>query len=119
MEYINEMYDMHKEFNEADFGGILTTPRMLIKRNRNKWGWYEYRAHRDWKPIRHELKRATITLTDGCWDLDEGSEGETRGTMLHEMIHQYQCEVLNEAPHHNEIFHKWAAKLKKKYGVCV
>jgi len=38
------------------------------------------------------------------------------GTLLHEMIHQYQAEILDEAPHHNEVFHEMVRSLEDKYG---
>lgn len=108
---IQYLYDLFDEFNEEEFGNKLQPITLLIKRNSTKDGYYEYRAHRNWKPIRNELKRASITIASGCWD-----EDSVEGTLLHEMIHQYQCEILDSAPDHNRFFNAWARKLEKKYG---
>ena len=111
---INYLYELFDEFNEEEFGGKLQPITLLIKRNSTKDGYYEYRAHRNWKPIRKELKRAHIVIADACWE-----EDSVEGTLLHEMIHQYQCEVMNTAPHHNRQFNSWCRKLERKYGFSV
>jgi hypothetical protein len=119
MQYIKQLYTLHEEFNAADFDGQLHPIRVLIKRNPRKWGWYEYKAHKDWRPVRKSLWKATITITDGCWDEEGTTDDDLYGTMLHEMIHQWQCEILDEAPHHNDVFKAKATELSKKYGVEV
>lgn len=111
MNRIRYLWQLHDEFNEEDFGNELCHITILIKKNRHKDGWYLYRAHRDWTPIVTELHRASITISEGCWP-----EGTVEGTLLHEMIHQYQCEVLGVAPHHNDLFNKMAEELEIKYG---
>ncbi len=109
--YLRELFN---EINEDNFGGKLHNITLLIKRNRSKDGWYMYRARRDWAPIIHEGKRASITICEDCWP-----EGTVDGTLIHEMIHQYQCEVMHQIPHHNRLFKSWARKLERKYGVVV
>ena len=114
MKRIYELRNNWHEINDAVFGGGLTPITLLCKRNQTRDGWYEYRAHADWTPIRHELWRASIVVCDGCWP-----EGTVLGTLAHEMIHQYQCEVLNVAPHHDEQFQRLASALEKRYGVTI
>jgi len=108
---IGELRALHHFFNQDDFSGVLSTPYLFLSRTRNRDGYYEYRAHRDWTPIRQELKRASITISEWCWE-----ENTMEGTLLHEMIHQYQAEILDEAPHHNEVFHEMVRSLEDKYG---
>jgi hypothetical protein len=111
---IDDLHMLWDEFNEAEFGGKLTNITLLIKRNTTKDGWYEYKAHKNWKPIRDQLWKASITICHGCWD-----EDTVEGTLLHEMVHQYQCEVLDRAPHHDAIFTQMAKRLERKYKVKV
>ena len=107
---IQYLYTLFDEFNEEVFDNQLLTIPILLKRNTTKDGWYEYRSHRDWTPVRSDLPRASIAISDFCFE-----EDSVEGTLLHEMIHQWQCEVLNEAPHHNKTFNDFARKLEKKY----
>jgi len=111
---IYELRNLWHEFNDNDFAGRLTPITLLCKRNQSKDGWYEYRAHADWTPIRHELWRAAIVVCDGCW-----AEGVMQGTLAHEMIHQYQCEVLDVAPHHDSTFKRMARALEAKYDIVI
>ncbi len=108
---LEELFD---QYNKDDFGGKLMMITLLLKRNKTKDGWYEYRAHRDWKPQRQDLHRAHIAISDYCFE-----ENIVEGAMLHEMIHQYQCEVMDVAPDHDEFFIEWANRLGEKYGVDV
>ena len=114
MTRIHELENLHDWYNDHEFGFELNKLTLLITRNRHKDGYYEYRAHKDWTPIRHELWRASITICDGCW-----AEGTVEDTLVHEMIHQWQAEILNEAPHHNETFVKKAKELDQKYDLEV
>jgi len=117
LDRIDDLIAMHDEFNAADFSNKLMSITILIKRNQSKDGWYEYRTGRGqggWKPIPGELSRADIVITEGCWDEDSVEE-----TLLHEMIHQYQAEVLHLATHHDAIFKSIARKLEKKYGYSI
>jgi len=107
---IDDLCNLHDEYNEAEFDGKLRSITLLIKRQATKDGWYEYKAHKDWTPIRDQLWKASIVLSEGCWE-----EDSVEGTLLHEMIHQYQCEVLNRAPHHDAVFTQMARRLGRKY----
>lgn len=108
---IGELRYLHHLYNMEDFNGKLSTPRFLLSRTRNRDGYYEYRGHHDWTPIRSELKRASITISKGCWE-----EGSVEGTLLHEMVHQYQAEILDVAPHHDTDFLNMVKILEDKYG---
>jgi hypothetical protein len=124
MNRLEELHDMFDEHNEEDFGGKLRPIRILLKRNEHRDGFYEYRAHKNWMPIRSELKRAVIVLSDGLWDEEQDQEeGEDRPmvqeALVHEMVHQYQCEVENVPPHHDEGFEKWCKYFDEKYGIDI
>jgi len=117
LDRIDDLHAMHDEFNKEDFGGKLNKITLLIKRNRTKDGWYEYRTGKNqggWCPIRDELPFACIVVTEGCW-----KEDSVEGTVLHEMLHQYQAEVLHKATSHDAIFKSMARKLEKKYGYSI
>ena len=115
---IGVLQQLFDEFNEDEFDGKLTQIRLLIKRNCHRDGYYEFKSQTrngdKWMPCREQLHKATITISDGCWE-----EDSVRGTLLHEMMHQYQCEVLDEAPHHTKFFNDWAKKLERKYKFTV
>jgi hypothetical protein len=115
LDRIDYLHQLHDEFNKNDFGNKLMKITILIKKNMNKDGWYEYRTEKrngdSWSPAVRELHRACIVLSEGCWE-----EDSVEGTLLHEMIHQYQAEVLNRATSHDAIFSSMARKLENKYG---
>ena len=98
------------------------TIRMLIKRNTTTDGWYEYQTESRikgkrgslWLPKRDRLHNAHININQGCW-----KEGTVEGTMLHEMVHQYQAEVLDLPTSHDAIFCSIARRLERKYGIYV
>ena len=111
--YLSELYD---KYNEEEFGGKLTPVTLLIQRNERAHGWHDYKAHgnKDDAPIRSELKRATIVISEMAFD-----EDEVEGTLLHEMIHHYQAVVLNRQTNHDAIFCSIARRLERKYGISV
>ena len=115
---IGVLQELFDEFNEDDFDGKLMQIRLLIKRNTHKDGWYLYKAHTrngdPWMPLRADLHRSSISISDDCW-----KEETVRGTLLHEMIHQYQCEILDEAPHHDALFNEFALRMEDKYNLTV
>lgn len=117
LDRIDDLHALHDEFNRDVFNNKLLHITVLIKRNRSKHGWYEYRTGKHqggWGPIKEELPRACIVINEGCWEDDS-----VEGTMLHEMIHQYQAEVLGQATSHDATFKSIARKLEKKYGYSV
>ena len=118
---IGYLQALHDHYNEEEFGGKLMPIGILIKRNQRKDGWYEYVTEkRDgprseaWWPRRDRLDKAVIILNEGCWD-----EGTVDGTLLHEMIHQYQAEVLDRKASHDAILCSIARRLERKYGFKV
>lgn len=118
---------LHQEFNESDFGGKLRDIPILMKRNKTKDGWYEYHTRKrtgedtghkgsGWCPDRNRLEDAYIVITDLCY-----AEGEdlVQGTLLHEMIHQYQAEILDRPGSHDAIFTSMARRLERKHGIKI
>jgi len=111
---ISQLHELHDGYNLEDFDDKLMPITLLITRNRSKDGIYEYSGRKDWSPIVERLYKATITISDGCWP-----EGIVEDALLHEMIHQYQCEVLNVVPHHDKQFNDMCEVLEDKYGLDI
>lgn len=111
---IGWLQQLHEEYNREQFSGRLVTPRLLIKRTNSPDGYYEYRADRHWKALRPPQK-AAIVIGEHCFD----EEGLVEGTLLHEMIHQYQVEVMKRKPSHDAVFNSIARKFERIYGVSV
>jgi hypothetical protein len=114
MNRIHELRNLHDWYNDHEFGFELKYITLLCKRNTTKDGWYSYRAHKNDTPMRAELCRAAIIVCDDTWD-----EGTMEATLVHEMIHQWQAEVLNEDPTHNDNFNNKAIELEEKYGLLI
>ena len=115
MKNIQHLHSIWSEFNTEHFDGLLEPIPILLKYMRSKDGFYSYRAHKDGKPIRQELHRACIVISD-AWFFDEDPWGGIYGTLLHEMIHQYQAEVLNCDCEHDARFNGYAELLEEKTG---
>jgi hypothetical protein len=105
---VHQLYDLFDTYNAEYFGGRLLTLTLLIKNNKRKDGWFEYAAHKDWTPIVKAKHRSHIVICDGCWE-----EGTVEGTLLHEMVHQYQAEVLQAAPHHDAVFKSICRRIER------
>jgi len=116
---IEHLRELHHEYNRDYFSGTLLTIPILIKRNRNKDGYYIYRAHRNDTPIVRELGRACIVISEDHYRPGPPDWEGIYGTLLHEMIHQYQAEVLNEDPDHNDIFNEMADTIERATGYPV
>lgn len=114
MSKIQILRDLHQWWNEEEFDGLLRLPVILCKRSNWKDGYYSYRGRKDWTPVISELHSAYIVVADGCFD--EGTEEET---LVHEMIHQWQAEVLKQAPHHNEVFDEKKEYIQQKYNMVL
>ncbi len=114
-----QLYRLHDYFNEMDFSDKLMKVRMLLKRNRKKDGEYEYFAKlRDGikeMPDRKRLKEATIAISSPCFSEEKYLEG----AVLHEMVHQYQTEVLDTTTAHDAIFKSICRHLERKYEIEV
>ena len=98
---------LHEEFNEAEFSGKLGTPRFGLTRSRNTDGYYEH--------FTNGRMKSSIVISKYCFEDDD----LLRGTMLHEMIHQYQHEILKRTCNHDAIFCSIARRLERKYKFTV
>jgi hypothetical protein len=124
MSKLTYLYNLHDRYNAEEFGNKLNPVKILLKKNRHKDGWFEYETQRrkcegkgrgsNWYPRRDRLHKAHIIICDGCWD-----EGTVDATLLHEMIHQYQVEVLDRPTSHDAIFCSMARRLERKYRMKV
>jgi hypothetical protein len=108
MNRILELHDLHDYYNEKYFGNKLLKITILIKKSSSSDGYYEYRARKDWRPMRRELHRASITICEGC---------EFEGTLAHEMVHQYQTEILNVPPHHDHTFKSICRHIERREDI--
>lgn len=106
LEYLHDLY------NKSEFSGKLGTPKFGLTRSRNTDGYYEH-----FSGNRQRRLKSKICVSSYCFDSDE--EGHVEGTMLHEMIHQYQHEVLERKTNHDAIFTSIARRLERKYGFRV
>lgn len=95
-----------EQFNEDEFGGKMTAPSFGLTRSRHTDGYYE---HFDSRP-NHKL-----VISTRCFD----DEDLLCGTILHEMIHQYQHTVLHRPCNHDAIFCSIARRLERKYNIRV
>lgn len=96
-----------EHFNEEEFSGKLSKPYFGITRSKATNGYFEHYPGRNCK--------SKIAISKECFD----DEDLLRGTMLHEMIHQYQFEVLDRKCNHDAIFCSIARRLERKYKIEV
>lgn len=108
---------MHEEFNDTFFDGQLLPIRILLKQARRYDGKYVYRAHKDWSPIEAELPKACIYVSDALFSPPDW--GLIYGTLLHEMIHQYEAEVLKITSDHGPEFEALALEIESTTGYSV
>ena len=118
MKQINHLRDTWETFNADYFRRELEPIRIMIKRSRRKDGHYEYRCRKNGTPIREELHRAVIVISEDLYK-PAPDWGLIYGTLLHEMIHQYQTEVLNSDTDHGPIFKEMAETLEDATGYSV
>jgi len=113
---LRELYELHKRLNKEFFSGKLMHIRILLeKRAKSYHGLYA--AHINGKfPDRARLHEATITIHTDCW---KPCYDSVLGTLLHEMIHQYQAEVLNRRANHDAIFVSIAKRGERLYKTQV
>jgi hypothetical protein len=118
---IGYLEQLHAQYNADEFNGKLMTITLLIKNSRTKDGWYEYTTEKRegsiqdaWYPRRDRLHNANIVITAGCW-----KEDSVESTMLHEMLHQYQTEVMDRPTSHDAIFCSMARRLERKYNMRI
>lgn len=113
MSRIHKLYELHDFYNEEEFGNKLLPINILIKKSKTCDGYYEHACSKD-IPVKKRLHAATITIAEHCW-----KEDSVEGTLIHEMIHQYQAEVLGRTTNHDAIFNSMARRLEKKYGISI
>ncbi len=94
----------HDHYNELCFSGKLKEVGMGFTRARHTDGYFEHYPGTN----RKSYIRISRRLLD--------DEDMLKGTILHEMIHQYQYEVLNRKCNHDAIFcsmaRRWERTLK-------
>ena len=113
---IMQLYRLHDYFNEMDFSDKLMKVRMLLKRGWHTAGVYEYHAMlrngiKD-MPDRNRLDEATIAISSVCFS----DKRDLEGAVLHEMVHQYQTEVMDIPIDHGPVFKSICRYLERKYG---
>jgi len=107
MSRIRTLAAWHEEYNELEFSGRLGTPKFGITRSQHTDGYYEHYTHNRYK--------SKIAISKRCFD----DEDHLCGTMLHEMVHQYQHEILRRTCNHDAIFTSIARRLERKYKFTV
>lgn len=97
----------HDHYNSEEFNGKLLTPRFGLTRSRHTDGYFEHYPG--------TKRKSKIAISERCFD----DEAHLCGTILHEMIHQYQYEVLQRKCNHDAIFTSIARRLERKYRITV
>jgi hypothetical protein len=112
---LKKLYDLHDKINAEFFGGKLGKIRMrLERRNKTKWGWYQHSANSK-TGVPFAFERASIHIHKECF----ADEDRLLGVLVHEMIHQYQAEVLRVECDHGRTFKRLQRKAKRKYKVDI
>lgn len=95
-------------FNEDFFCGKLKPIRIGLTRSRHTDGYYEYYTD--------PRRRRSIMISERLFD----DEDNLRGTILHEMIHQYQHEHMSiKSSGHDAYFQSIARQAEKRYRIKV
>ena len=111
---LSQLYRLHDEINYDFFNGILLPIRMrLEKRNTTKWAWYQYSLTKARVP--RNIERSTIHIHVECF----ADPDLLLGTMVHEMVHQWQAEIVGMECDHGELFMGVCASAEEFYGVDV
>lgn len=104
---IDTLIYWYDHFNELAFNNKLTRPGMGFIRSRNTDGYFEHYPGTN--------RKSYIRITKHLLD----DEDNLRGTILHEMIHQYQYDVLKRKCNHDAIFCSIARKWERTLGITV
>ena len=94
-------------FNEVEFNSKLKEVGLGFIRSSNTDGYFEHYPGTK----RASYMRISKRLMD--------DEENLKGTILHEMIHQYQYEILDRKCNHDAIFTSIARRLERKYKFSV
>lgn len=97
----------HNHWNAEVFNGKLSTPGFGVIRSHHTDGYYEHYPGRK--------KKGYIRISKGCFD----DEDLLRGTILHEMIHQWQFEIMGIPCDHDATFKSFAKKLERLYRIQI
>lgn len=92
-----------EHYNKTEFSGKLGPVGFGLTRSRATDGYYEHYPG--------TKRKCRIVISRGCFE----DEDLLCGTILHEMIHQYQHEVLGRKCNHDAIFCSMARKMERKY----
>lgn len=104
---VDTLIAWHQEFNEKEFNNKLTDVGMGFTRSRHTDGYFEHYPG--------TRRKSYIRIANRLWY----DEDNLIGTILHEMIHQYQYEVLKRKTSHDAVFNSIARKFERKYKVPV
>lgn len=110
IDHLRAVYD---EFNRNDFSGRLVQPPILIKRATKYHGKIHYRENRIGLPF--DTGNVSIIVAEDLFP----DWGLVYGTLLHEMIHQYQIQILGNNAPHDAVFNSIARHMERKYGFNV
>lgn len=110
---VSHLRSVWREFNANDFGSKLREPCILVKRANGYDGKFWYRENRHGNPF--DIYNVAIAVNDNLFP----DYGAVYGTLLHEMIHQYQIQILGNNGPHDAVFNSIARHLERKYGFNV
>lgn len=101
------------EYNEEIFHGKLTEPVIRVDgRYKRVDGIFQYSWSEKKKRLIESRSMKIIIARHAVIE-------EPNGTLIHEMIHQYQVEVLGREANHDAIFKSIARKCERLYGADV
>ena len=107
------MHELFEEYNRDIFHGKLSVPIIRVDRRYKRVdGLFQY----SWSEKKKKLiveRSMKITIAGHVVD------DHPNGTLIHEMIHQYQVEVLGREANHDAIFTSIARRCERLYGVTV
>lgn len=88
-------------FNAEHFGNKLEFPELTIEdRTDHVHGWFVWDDDGD----------NEIIISSQCYDI---GWDYVKSTLVHEMIHQYQAEVLDQLPDHGAVFNSIARHIER------
>lgn len=76
-----------REFNTTIFRGLLSQPKFRL-------GYYPWSSYHGWIEAFPGYKRVWRITINLCWDKEHFGEDQWISTLAHEMVHQYDWEVL-------------------------
>lgn len=111
---LHRLYRMHDQINQDFFDGKLLRIRIkLEKRNVINYGTYE--AFTRLSDEAYRLESAVIKIHTECFT----DQKLLLGTLIHEMIHQWQAEIAKVPVDHGPEFEEKRREAEARYGVEV